>query len=212
MGRIKKGILGGFSGKVGSVVGASWLGIDYMRSLPKISNKPASPAQEGQRNKMIRLRAFLIGLGNIINRSFQNFAEKTPMNAALSYNMKNALTGISPDFEIHFPNLLFSQGNLHGTWSPKVNSTEPAALDFIWKNSSFSPMCGADDELIAVVYSPADKKFVLLNDLVTRAEAAVRLILPKDFSGHLVHCYLGFHSRTKGISSTNQYLGEIRVL
>lgn len=45
MGRIKKGILGGFSGKVDSVVGASWRGIDYMRSLPRTSDKPATVAQ-----------------------------------------------------------------------------------------------------------------------------------------------------------------------
>jgi hypothetical protein len=30
MGTIKKGILGGFSGKVGTVVGASWKGISYI--------------------------------------------------------------------------------------------------------------------------------------------------------------------------------------
>jgi hypothetical protein len=32
MGTIKQGILGGFSGKVGTVIGASWKGINYMRS------------------------------------------------------------------------------------------------------------------------------------------------------------------------------------
>ena len=31
MGTIKQGILGGFSGKVGTVVGSSWKGISYMR-------------------------------------------------------------------------------------------------------------------------------------------------------------------------------------
>jgi hypothetical protein len=35
MGIIKQGILGGFSGKVGNVVGGTWKGIDYMRVLPK---------------------------------------------------------------------------------------------------------------------------------------------------------------------------------
>lgn len=34
MGTIKQGILGGFSGKVGNIVGASWRGIDYIRSMP----------------------------------------------------------------------------------------------------------------------------------------------------------------------------------
>lgn len=33
MGTIQKGILGGFSGKVGSVIGGNWKGIDYMRSV-----------------------------------------------------------------------------------------------------------------------------------------------------------------------------------
>ena len=31
MGKIKQGILGGFRGKVGTVIGASWNGISYMR-------------------------------------------------------------------------------------------------------------------------------------------------------------------------------------
>jgi hypothetical protein len=36
MGKISKGILGGFSGTVGTVVGGKWKGIDYMRSKPSI--------------------------------------------------------------------------------------------------------------------------------------------------------------------------------
>lgn len=34
MGKINQGILGGFSGKVGTVVGGSWKGTAYMRGLP----------------------------------------------------------------------------------------------------------------------------------------------------------------------------------
>ena len=33
MGKIKQGILGGFQGKVGTVIGASWNGIAYMRGI-----------------------------------------------------------------------------------------------------------------------------------------------------------------------------------
>jgi len=32
MGKISKGILGGFSGTVGAVIGATWKGVSYMRS------------------------------------------------------------------------------------------------------------------------------------------------------------------------------------
>ena len=33
MGTIKQGILGGFSGKVGTVVGSTWKSVHYMRAL-----------------------------------------------------------------------------------------------------------------------------------------------------------------------------------
>lgn len=43
MGTIKQGILGGFSGKVGTVIGGSWKGISYMRlqaqSIKKSSHR-----------------------------------------------------------------------------------------------------------------------------------------------------------------------------
>ena len=35
MGKIKQGILGGFKGKVGTVIGSSWNGIAYMKGQPQ---------------------------------------------------------------------------------------------------------------------------------------------------------------------------------
>ena len=49
MGKIKQGILGGFKGKVGTVIGASWNGIAYMRGLPQSVRNPKTAAQEAQR-------------------------------------------------------------------------------------------------------------------------------------------------------------------
>jgi hypothetical protein len=44
MGTINKGILGGFSGKVGTVVGGTWKGIDYMCS--KSNRRNFVPSQK----------------------------------------------------------------------------------------------------------------------------------------------------------------------
>ena len=49
MGKIKQGILGGFKGKVGTVIGASWNGIAYMKGLPQSQKDPKSAAQMRQR-------------------------------------------------------------------------------------------------------------------------------------------------------------------
>jgi hypothetical protein len=49
MGKIKQGILGGFKGKVGTVIGASWNGIAYMRGLAQSVKNPKTAAQLQQR-------------------------------------------------------------------------------------------------------------------------------------------------------------------
>ena len=50
MGKIKQGILGGFKGKVGTVIGASWNGIAYMRGLAQSVKNPQTEAQLKQRS------------------------------------------------------------------------------------------------------------------------------------------------------------------
>jgi len=203
--------MGPFSGKVGTVVGASWHGIDYMRSLPTASSKSASIPQVGQRTKMILLRGFLLGTDEIIKRSFQNFTQATPMNGALSYNLKHAIAGTSPDLRIDFPNLLFSKGDLQGASLPEAVSVLRNALDFSWINSDFSPMNAADDLVTLVVYDPVEMQFSTLSEAGSRNEEIVRIVLPEKFSGHAVHCYISFFSQQFQISSTNQYLGAIEV-
>ena len=50
MGKIKQGILGGFKGKVGTVIGSSWNGIAYMKGLPQSVKNSKSAAQIVQRD------------------------------------------------------------------------------------------------------------------------------------------------------------------
>lgn len=212
MGRIKKGILGGFSGKVGTVVGASWRGIDYMRSLPETSKKPASPAQLAQQNKMALFRGFLLGLDDIIERCFQNIEKYTPMNDALSNNMLNAVAGIFPDQSIAFDQLLFSKGELLGSWMAKAIPVADNTIDFSWENGSYSPLRSATDQVTVVVYDPVEQQFCKLENAALRSEKIARLILPETFSGHGVHCYLSFYSEGRKIASTNEYLGLVEVI
>jgi len=58
MAEIKKGILGGFSGKVGTVIGVNWRGKDIIRSLPKASKKAPTEEQLIQRVKFRKTIVF----------------------------------------------------------------------------------------------------------------------------------------------------------
>ena len=63
MGKIRKGVLGGFSGTVGTVVGGNWNGIQYMRSLPDVRKTTNSVAVEVQKAKFTLAANFLRPLG-----------------------------------------------------------------------------------------------------------------------------------------------------
>ncbi|MFP5081108.1 DUF6266 family protein [Pedobacter sp. JCM 36344] len=211
MGKIKKGILGGVSGKVGAVVGAHWRGIDYLRGLPKLQTKPRTDLQHAQTSKLTLFRGFLLGIASTVEKCFQNHTKYTEMNAALSYNMTHAVAGSYPEFEVDFPALLFAKGELLGSWGPKALSKETSQLTVCWKNRPFSNMSAAGDKVQVIMYCVETEEFHIYEQIGTRSDKSVTLAIEGGVSGHTVHCYLSFYSEAFKISSTNEYIGEIPV-
>ena len=64
MGKIKQGILGGFRGKVGTVVGSYWNGIFYMKSLPQSYKKDRSGAKAMRQGYFKELVTLSMSLSN----------------------------------------------------------------------------------------------------------------------------------------------------
>ena len=86
MGTIKQGILGDFSGKVGTVIGGTWKGIGYMRGIPAKVANPQTDAQLAQRDKVKITMAFLQPLTQFVRIGWREFAVKmTAMNAAVHH-------------------------------------------------------------------------------------------------------------------------------
>src|SRR5690606_18987475 len=110
MGKISQGVLGGFSGKVGNVVGGSWKGIDYMRIMPANVANPKSPGQLDQRSKFSTVLQFLQPLVDFVKVGFKLYAKNmTQFNSAMSYNLLNAITGTYPNFSIDYRTALLSR-------------------------------------------------------------------------------------------------------
>ena len=76
MGKISQGVLGGFSGKVGNVVGGSWKGIDYMRIKPASVTNPRTAAQVDQRSKFSIVLNFLQPMTEFLRVGFKLYAKK----------------------------------------------------------------------------------------------------------------------------------------
>lgn len=90
MGKIKRGILGGFQGKVANVIGQGWKGIDVMRSMPISVANPRTPAQTANRTKFSDLVEVSKAIGSAyLRKTFDKQAiRKTTFNAFVAANMK----------------------------------------------------------------------------------------------------------------------------
>jgi hypothetical protein len=75
MGKIKQGILGGFRGKVGTVIGASWNGISYMRGIAQSVRNANTAAQQTQRGFF---RELLDLVGQFSNEQLEFLFPSTP--------------------------------------------------------------------------------------------------------------------------------------
>jgi hypothetical protein len=115
MATFEKGILGGFSGKVGNVVGARWRGKNIMRSVPQRGNYTPTEKQEEQRLKFKTVIGFLSPVVDVLNLYFgKPQGDKSRSNLATSYHLKNAVVSIPGGMEMDYAgelNLKFQKLN-----------------------------------------------------------------------------------------------------
>ena len=96
MSQYNQGILGPFSGKVGTVVGSFWKGRFVMRGRPTHMTNPNTAAQQAQRARFSLVSATLAPMRPVINIGFAVRADVdnvTPVNVAMQVNMEQAVIG-----------------------------------------------------------------------------------------------------------------------
>lgn len=211
MGTISKGILGGFSGKVGNVVGGNWKGIDYMRSKASRRNfKPTQPQLEQQLKFALVVR-FVQTISGLVEISFGNFAvRKTGFNSAVSYTLKNAVTGTYPVYSIRYSDALVSRGDLPNVLAPVVNSGAGSVLNFSWTNNSGVGIARATDKAMLVVYCPAFNQCIYTTGGANRSTLTDSLDL-SSFSRQDVHTWIGFISENGQNVASSFYTGMVTV-
>ena len=113
MGTIKQGILGGFSGKVGTVVGASWKGISYMRGQAAHVKNSRTTGQLYSRTAMKALSNALSPISSTLSLTFKTAAGKmSGFNKAVQINYSKAIVNQDGQPTVDFSKLILSKGNL----------------------------------------------------------------------------------------------------
>jgi hypothetical protein len=195
MARLKgNGLQGGFTGRLGDVVGCRWKDTYYIRSRPKKVNHPNTEAQLKQRMRFIKTQNFLSPLKEFLRVGYGAFtADKSAYNAAMSYNIKNALNGNYPNIEIDPSKVLISRGSLPKPSETAVKASSKDTVNFFWNSVEKAPFPAMpNDKALLVVRSLTSKEADYKMDAARRSDGEATIKLPADFQGAEIACYLIF--------------------
>lgn len=155
MARIRNGILGGFSGKVGNVIGQCYEGVEIVRAYPKSVYNPKTISQENHRLAFSTLSGLIRTAYPLLRYSVSGGrAIDNPFNKSMRYNWDNAVH----DNELVLDKLTFGEwygqpfDNLECV---KFDILQPAGkyigFSITWESFVDDYYKFSDDQLLAVV-------------------------------------------------------------
>ena len=197
MATIKQGILGAFSGKVGSVVGSSWKGIPVMKSLPPSVANPRTAKQIEQRSRMKACTAFSQSvLADVIKPLNDRFASRmSGFNAFTSRNIACFEGGeLSQPEEIQISPMGNKAQLIDAIGAEVKPGKKNAQVSVETTSIAGSGKALASDKPYVVVYNRTTKKafgYVLLDE---RENENFAVGLPDDEfeSGDVIDVWLAF--------------------
>jgi hypothetical protein len=211
MGTFNKGILGGFSGKTGTVIGSNWKGRTVMRSLPGKRTKAASPDQLDQQEKFALVVSFLSSMTDLLKITFRNFASKVSgFNAAVSYNLQKAVSGEGSPFTIDYSMAQVSLGFLPNASSPMAVAETGNKVSFSWMDNSGTGRAKSTDAVILVAFCAATGRSVYSVGEAFRGDLTLALDT-SVFAGKEVQTWICFVSDDSKMVSDSFYTGAVTL-
>ncbi len=212
MARFLKGITGAYTGKVGNVVGSSWRGIDYIRSLPKKSSKPASEDQMAQRMRFRMTTAFLKSIKDILKIGFSDSKQRGRLgyNVAFQHFVNHAIQGDYPAITVDYSKVSIASGGLAPLMGLTAEESAPQVLSINWETLLNRFNAFADDEVVVLLYN-VEENFFSIYEGLTRADATLDITLPASYTGKTIVGWSFNIHRDGQLTSNSQYLGEFIV-
>lgn len=211
MAKLRKGILGPVSGKIGPVVGSTWKNISYLKERPKKKTKkqPRTSGQLANEKKFTFIQQWLVPFYPYITVGFGNLAiDKTEINAAFSANYKRAFSGTWPDIAVDHSKIQISSGDLAGLHHVAIQRTETSRLELTWQRST-ERRIAFDDQLMLVIYCPELKITDGFIGGIKRNAMACSFDFDAQMAGYAVEVYLSVTSSDRKAISDSIYLGRM---
>ncbi len=212
MGKIKAGILGGFSGRVGNVVGSSWKGIDVVKSMPLSVSNPRTTNQTNQRSKFAGVVNFASQINSAVIKPLNDrFAlRQSGYNAFVSRN----IDAFANDGTIeHYADIEISRGKMQAPESEGVTpASDEIVIDFATSHSGTYE--SDDDEIYAVVVDSgfvSEVKNNVKSAQAVRSDGSVTVPVPESMEAGDSFLYYLAARRKDGtvVSNTSHGVGTL---
>ncbi|MBB5438149.1 hypothetical protein HDC92_001824 [Pedobacter sp. AK017] len=211
MAKLKNGIFGAISGKLGPLVGGIWNGIPYLRERPKQGEikKARTSAQIANEAKFKFGNNWLVPFHPFVSVGFHNYAVgKTAIAAAFSANYLQVISGAYPNFVIDYPKVVISKGSLPQLKDPLLSLSDPDTLEISWLPNT-GTHASYNDQLMLVLYSPELQIADGFIGYANRADEQYSFKFNPQLVGVSLEVYLSVVSLDRKKVADSIYMGRI---
>lgn len=219
MGILINGINGSFSGKVGNLVGSSWMGKSYIRSRPNNSGQHTAPASAKLRHasekQLAQQARFALAVRVLNPVKDMLFTFRKPHKAATGYNLavkyllEHAIAGDYPHYSINYSEVLYTRGAWGRAECVEVLA-EGESLLVGWYAKVYRPRSYGDDQVGILIYEPQTNTYFKGPAGIFRSEGMAVIPVPEAYRGKTLHTYVYCVSHD-GKYSDSVYAGPIKI-
>jgi hypothetical protein len=208
MARLTNGINGSFRGKVGSVIGSSNNGVDYIKGPHKKRTTNVSGKELDNREKFSVAQAWLKPLLHFVREGYKSYGQKSyGFVAAKSHLLKHAMNRDENGFNILPKLMMVSSGTLPLSENIQVQQLNDRELQFTW-DTTCPKDADPDDQAMLLAYSPADN-LVFGTTTGQFRKTGKDIIEFYGKAGMRYHIYVAFNAADRSTQSDSVYLGEL---
>ena len=205
MAKQQSGILGGYVGKVGTVVGYYWNGKPCMRAYKRYVNNPRTEAQQEHRTLFKQEVQLAAKMRWAVTTTMTEAAREAGMTSYnLFVHMNQEAFGMADNrLVVDYSRLMLSMGDVPQVQLQAMEWSADNVLTVKYDRGLGS----AYDRVFLYVYVPELERG-FLSAGTYRREKRIVLALPDEFAGHDAHVYLMVQA-ADGRWSHSLYAGEI---
>lgn len=186
MGKITNGILGGFSGQVGPVIGYMWRGKMCMRRMPEHVANPRSKAQVAQREAFKQMVQLAASMNQAVRAGMRTEARAEGLT---EYNLfvKSNFDVLGSD-GIDYERIQVSCGEVAPVGILSAERDDAGVVMVRFEKNPLRMRAADNDEVLLYAYCP-EEGYGLLSAAAYRRQKQVALLLPDEWEGKAIHLY-----------------------